>query len=253
MAQQDRDPTTDELAQVLRKMAKWRSLMLARSLIAHNGTRVLAGPFRGMEYLEEATEGALCARLLGTYESELHPYIEGLGAAGISHVFDVGCAEGYYAVGIARILPEAKVWAYDIDPAARTACARLAASNGVAERVTIEGEFTTECLRLGNGHRALVLMDVEGAEGGLLSASAAPELAEALLIVETHPAISPGVTDDLQKRFTSTHRVDVVERSDKVAERPPWMASLGDLDQLLSVWEWRHLPTPWLIMTPRAW
>jgi hypothetical protein len=40
--------------------------MIARALREQNGGRVLGGPFAGMAYVEDATEGALAPRLIGT-------------------------------------------------------------------------------------------------------------------------------------------------------------------------------------------
>ena len=70
---------------------------------------IRSGPFAGMRYVDTATEGALVPRLLGTYESELHPYLKRFAAEGCEDVIDVGCAEGYYAVGLARLMPGALV------------------------------------------------------------------------------------------------------------------------------------------------
>src|SRR5207302_355482 len=87
-------------------LSRSRSHLLANTYIAKHGARILGGPFAGMEYVSAATEGALVPRLLGTYESELHPHLQAFAEAGLDCVVDVGCAEGYYAVGLARMMPE---------------------------------------------------------------------------------------------------------------------------------------------------
>jgi hypothetical protein len=47
--------------------------------------------------------GALCStfipKIIGSYECELHPAIEEIIVNNYAEVWDVGCAEGYYAVG----------------------------------------------------------------------------------------------------------------------------------------------------------
>ena len=91
-------PRPEQLVSVLRLAAMWRSTALAATYVAREGPVVMHGPFAGMTYVAEATEGALIARLLGVYESELHPHIEAFAAEGLDCVIDVGCAEGYYAV-----------------------------------------------------------------------------------------------------------------------------------------------------------
>src|SRR5438094_9802013 len=69
---------------------------------------VLNGPFRGLQYPSaEAICSAILPKLLGSYEKELHCTIERLCNTDCSVVVDVGCAEGFYAVGFARRLKTA--------------------------------------------------------------------------------------------------------------------------------------------------
>lgn len=244
-------PDAAELNALLRYLGRWRSQMLANTYFAHHGARIHGGPFAGMEYLGQAAEGALIPRLLGTYESELHPHLERFLAEGVDCVVDVGCAEGYYAVGLARRLPRAVVYAYDISPHARQACAALAQRNGVADRVVVRETFRPHDFETFAGRRALVVMDVEGAEAELLRPDLSPALAGMRLIVETHDPRGLGLLEDLRGRFEATHEVLRVDQAPKTFDMPDWLRSLPHLDQLLAVWEWRGIPTPWLVMRPR--
>lgn len=245
------EPSSEELNEILRLLGRWRSRMLANTYLVREGARIRGGPFAGMEYVTEATEGALIPRLLGTYESELHPFLKALAQQGIDTVIDVGCAEGYYAVGLARLMPEAVIHAFDIDEAARTACADLAAKNGVAERVRIGGAFAPQDFQNFAGKRALVIVDAEGAELDILQPEQAPALATMNVIVETHDVYRPGSLKELIRRFGPTHEIVLVRQQPKVFELPPWLQDLAHLDQLLAVWEWRLAPTPWLVMRPK--
>ena len=241
-----------QLNRALRKLAIWRSAMIANTFIKHHGVTVLHGPFAGMQYVDHATEGALAPRLFGSYESELHPHLERLRGSGLECVIDIGCAEGYYAVGLARMLPSVTVHAHDTDPKARAACAQLAASNGVADRVQIGGEFQPEDFQAFAGRNTLVIMDAEGAEDDVLLPERAPALAGMRLIVETHDLFRRGVKQRLIERFSPTHEIEVVRQGPKTTPLPEWVGELNHLDQLLAVWEWRSGPTPWLVMTPRS-
>jgi precorrin-6B methylase 2 len=247
------DPISIEaLDETLRFLARWRSRLLANTYHARQGHVVMSGPFAGMHYPTFATEGALMPRLLGTYECELHPHLARFAAAGVDCVIDVGCAEGYYAIGLARLIPGATVHAYDIDAKAQAACAENARDNGVAERVTVHGAFTPAEFARFAGRRALVICDCEGAEDDLLDPAVSPALAQMRLIVETHDLYRPGVKQRLMARFAATHDIEVVELGPKLLALPDWIRELGHLDQLLAVWEFRAAPTPWLVMTPRG-
>lgn len=59
------EPLMARLNVAWRHRAKWRSELLANTLVAKEGRSVLAGPFKGMSY------GVRAARLLGRYEASL--------------------------------------------------------------------------------------------------------------------------------------------------------------------------------------
>lgn len=247
-----RDVTVGELNEVLRLMSRWRSQMLANTYIHHHGARIWGGPFAGMEYVTQATEGALVPRLLGTYEDELHPHLRRFAAEGLDGVVDVGCAEGYYAVGLARMMPQVTVYAHDIDEAARQACTALAAKNGMSDRVIVGGEFPPDGFEAFAGRRMLVMVDAEGAEVDILQPALSPALAGMAVIVETHDVYRPGASATMLERFSPTHDIVAVTQQPKVFDMPHWLRELPHLDQLLAVWEWRQQPTPWLVMRPKS-
>jgi len=254
-ARLDRDPPLaqpNELNIALRVLALWRASTIVDAYVRHHGLTILQGPFAGMSYLRTATEGALAPRLLGTYESELHPHIEAFARQDFDCVIDVGCAEGYYAVGLARLMPGVTVHAYDIKADARTACAALAATNGVDDRVIVGETFAPDGFEAFADRRCLVLMDVEGAEDDLLRPDLSPALAAMSVIVETHDLYRPGNLARIVERFTPTHDIVRLDTQPKTLPLPDWLAQSGHLDQLLAVWEWRVRPTPWLVMTPKG-
>lgn len=251
----DRDPPLSqpqELNMALRVLALWRASAIVDAYVRHHGQVILQGPFAGMSYLRTATEGALAPRLLGTYESELHPHIEAFAQQGFETVIDVGCAEGYYAVGLARLMPAATIYAYDIEAKARAACEALAQTNGVADRVMVGETFAPTGFEAFAGQKCLVLMDVEGAEDDLLRPDLSPAVAGMTLIVETHDVYRPGNLARLVERFSPTHDIVRLDTQPKTLPLPDWLAQSGHLDQLLAVWEWRIKPTPWLVMTPKT-
>ena len=242
-------PNADTLNVLLRMLGRWRSHMLAATYVAHHGTRIYGGPFAGMDYVLQTAEGSLIPRLLGTYESELHPHFTALLADGVDCVIDVGCAEGYYAVGLARMAPELTVYAYDIDEGAQRLCGELAAKNGVADRVIVGGEFAPDGFEAFKDRRPLVLVDVEGAELQVLQPELSPSLAGMNIIVETH---GPRELQIMIERFSPTHDIIRVDQQPKTFDMPGWLQELTHLDQLLAVWEWRGIITPWLVMRPKA-
>jgi len=235
----------------LRVLAIWRCSILLEHFRNHHGLTILQGPFEGMAYVGAAAEGALLPRLIGCYEQELHPAIREFAAAQPDCVIDVGCAEGYYAVGLARMMPQVRVHAFDIDARARAACTDLAARNGVADRVVVGGEFAPDGFQAFAGRRVLVMVDAEGAEVDILQPQMSPALAGMNVIVETHDLYRRNALATMIERFSPTHDIVRVDQQPKTFDMPPWLQGLPHLDQLLAVWEWRARPTPWLVMTPK--
>jgi methylase of polypeptide subunit release factors len=72
---------------------------------------------------------------LGCHEEELHEVVHQqiarLQALAEPHIVNLGCAEGYYAVGMARRVPNAKVWIVDKDSKAIDIAHKNAAANDV--------------------------------------------------------------------------------------------------------------------------
>src|SRR5687767_13183612 len=79
--------------------------------------RVRHGVFAGMHYpAMEAAGSAIFPKLAGCYEAELRSLMEQIVRTPYTTVVDVGCAEGYYAVGLALRMPQVNVLAFDMDP-----------------------------------------------------------------------------------------------------------------------------------------
>jgi len=243
--------TPQSLNGALRLLAKWRCRLIENTIWhAHRGV-VYGGPFAGMRYLERPTEGGLAPRLLGSYESELHPFIERFIAKSFRQIAVVGSAEGFYAVGLALRCPQSVVLAFDTDAAAAPACRALAQINGAAERVLTRDAFVPDLLDDAEG--TFILCDIEGAEADLIDPVRYPVLRIVpALIVECHEAKRRGVIRQLTDAFASSHHVELVRHAPTAFALPDCLQGQSHLDQLLALWEWRMSPTPWLVMERKA-
>ena len=234
----------------LRLLSKWRYALIQNTLLKYEGTVVKQGPLKGLDFLSKSAEGCHIAKLLGCYEQPLQPYIENAIQANFQIILNIGCAEGYYAVGMARRMPNTKVLAFDLNSKAQEACSALAAKNDVADRITIDALFKPEDFGNYIGQKVLVLCDIEGAERELLNPELAPALKGMDIIMESHECLIPGITQKIISRFKDSHAITLVEDNGQrqLANAPQWFNNLAHLDQLLATWEWRSGPTPWLVM-----
>lgn len=171
---------------------------------------VMLGPFQGMKYIGRAYCSAVLPKLLGTYECELIPAIERLARDAPDRIVDIGAAEGYYAVGLALRVPEARVVAFELYEPARRLLTRLARLNDAEDRIDLRGECTIESLNqaLSGARRPALICDCEGAEDLLLDPERVPALRSALIVVETHDGMVPGLNDRLIGRFQESHAIE---------------------------------------------
>lgn len=242
-----------QLNNALRLLAKWRSVLIQNTLLHRQGTVVMQGPLKGLTFLDQSAEGCHIAKLLGCYEQPLQPWIEKAIEASYPTILNIGCAEGYYAVGMVRRMPHTHMHAHDLSPQAQQSCIALACTNHVRERVTVGGLFRPEDFAgftSSADRRLLVLCDVEGAERELLDPAMSQALCSMDLIVESHECLVPGITSTLIERFGASHRVTQVHDNGqrRLENAPEWFCKLAHLDQLLATWQWRSGATPWLVM-----
>ncbi len=176
------------------------------------------GVFRSMKYTEASAVGSsLFPKLLGSYERELQPILERICTQSYTEIIDVGCAEGYYAVGLARRLPSAKVFAYDIDERARELCGRMARLNGVQDRVVVDSFCSPAVLAsFPFTGRALILSDCEGYERELFVEEVVAKLEKHDVLVEIHDFINIDASSTISARFERTHHIEKVESIDDI-------------------------------------
>lgn len=228
-------------------------MKLHAAFAAEHGPTVLHGPFRGMTYpdavLRSKSVYNLAARLLGSYEAELHDIVEGAVVDGYERVVDIGCGDGYYAVGLARRMPACTVEAYDPDPVARDLTRALAAANGVLDRVDIRHAASLAALGPPTG-RTFVKVDCEGCELELLRPDESALLRRSTILVELHEFLRSGLTHDVLTRFAPTHAALVVDWQPRSVDDYPEVASLEAHTAELILSEHRPGRVRWALLTP---
>ena len=226
----------------------------------YNG-RVLSGPFAGMQYVDKAVGSNWFPKVLGRYESELHAVVEEIVSFRYATIIDVGCAEGYYAIGLAQRCPQAVVFAFDLDATARQLCRALAIANGVADRVDVRGECDVNDLKyLTRSGNTLMIADCEGAELALLDPSAVPWLADADILVELHDFLVPELAGKLLPRFSLTHSTRIIESRPPTVGSEPAFVKLSPADQIHGLgergqvmqWAWMQAKSSGVIGEGRA-
>jgi len=239
---------------------------IARLCLRETKGVVLHGPFAGLRYGSDldTSSGGLVPKLLGTYEKELHPILSLLQSKQIAFLINIGSADGYYAVGLARNLPRLSVIAFELTQRGRLMTQSMGLRNGVNERIDVRGGCDPAALSSAlegvEPRRTLVLCDVEGYEDVLLDPALVKSLRECWLLVEVHDAKVPGVSRRLQSRFDETHRIDTIWQERRTVDDWPAgteTARLADEDLEVAISEGRPVrdgetPMCWFYMIPRV-
>jgi hypothetical protein len=228
---------------------------ITKALIEEQGLRVASGPFVGMTLLADVCwgDGDMAPKLLGVYEAELHPVIAKAIGRDPKTVINIGCAEGYYAVGMARLLPQARVFAFESDERGQDICRRAATANQVAERVAVAGACDAALLRrtIPQNERPLLIVDCEGAELALLDAAQVDGLLRCDIIVECHDFIDPKITSALRERFEQSHDVETVIEGARDPNAFTGLRRWTSIDRWLAVNENRPVMMNWLVCWSR--
>ena len=174
------------------------------------------GPFKGMYFGEVNPKGSsYFAKLLGSYETEIHPFIMDAITHAYTNIINIGCDEGYYAVGLGLKIPGAAIQAFDAVPLAIKNCKALATLNKIEERMSYGGRYTEkEALQHDPKKRALFVVDCEGDERNIFTEAAAQKLYNADIIVELHLHIDPYLVEHFEKLFSTTHEMALVNSVD---------------------------------------
>lgn len=169
---------------------------------------VLNGPFQGLLYpVKEAVGSTLYPKLLGCYELELWPIIEWISQKSYDKIIDVGCAEGYYANGLAAKFTTIPVFAYDIDLKAQKLCKTIATENGLTN-LTVFGELnhdelSTQCLDT----KTLIVSDCEGYEADLICNTSIEALRYSTLLIETHDFYDIQTSKRIKSHLSDSHEI----------------------------------------------
>jgi len=217
--------------------------------------RVYQGPFKDMIIVPKYSwgDGDTAGKLLGLYENELYSTIASLiWEHNFDLVLNIGCAEGFYGLGLAKIMPNTLSVLFDINPEAISISRENAAINKI-HNVQFNTDCSVENIRsyLGKSNSPFIIMDIEGHERVLLDLDVIPELKTSTIIVESHDCNIPGTTDLILSRFKETHSTYTISQGTK----NPYidiLFDLGDIDKMLICSESRPSTMLWIVMVPKA-
>lgn len=170
------------------------------------------GPFKSMKYIENSSGSQLLPKILGSYEQPIQNWFYDAISKQYENIIDIGCAEGYYAVGMAFKSNNSKIFAFDTDENARSLCKKLAELNNVSNQFVISSTCTPKDLNSIIINKTLIICDIEGNEFDLIDPGKVNSLINADMIIESHDYLHGycNITEKLIERFSSTHIIEII-------------------------------------------
>ena len=217
---------------------------------------VKLGYFKGLKYPSFSSFGSsLFPKLSGSYESELFPFFKEMETKKYDTIMDIGCAEGFYAIGLALKYPNATVEAFDIEPEARRLCRMMAEVNNVNHQISISEACTPAHIKnIDTNLSTFIICDCEGYERTLFNEDNIKSLINADVLIELHPMHVKDVKEYLLQLFDKTHHLRLVGSYDdnrKLFDLPEMYDQFSNLERSFLVTEGRSFSMDWLIAIPK--
>lgn len=211
---------------------------------------VKRGPFKGLKLATDGAwnDGDILAKIIGSYEKELYLYVEKIAENKPSALLNIGASDGFYALGMKQLIPEAAVFAFDIDVASRDVLEAYSETNDLP--VGILTDFSFENMEgFGTYDSLAFIVDCEGCEIGIVSI---PQeiLVRSTFLVELHEKLVPGITKQLLNFLSQTHDVTLIEEAPRDTHDFPEISQMSAIERLILVCEFREGPMNWLYAQP---
>jgi hypothetical protein len=229
---------------------------LSNSITKLFDATVRYGPFRGLKLTAESWWGSSdrAAMLLGLYEREVLDALQNIPSS-YSTFIDLGAADGYYGVGVLVNDLFKKSYCFEISKKGQEVIRKNAALNKVADRLIIKGmarkDFYRE-IQANEIDTAVVLIDIEGEEFGLLDDSVFRALSKSIIFIEIHDWVDDAEQkiSQLKNRAQLTHSIEVFSTGIRDLSAFPELKMYSDSDRWLICSEGRPRLMSWYRLDP---
>ncbi len=232
---------------------------LAATICEETKYRVMGGPYAGMQYFGPPgvpiIDQCPTTKILGSYEEEIHPWIEAMIAKSYQNFVYIGGGSGYHAIGIAKRLPESSALVFDTLIASRKAVRQLADLNNIRGRLQLRGFCDAEGLLDVDMKKSMFFIDCGGAEFNILDPKVHPDLVAAPMVLELHDYFDDRITPRVMSTFSPTHKIEVVSAVARDPSRYPLLEKYEPDLRTMAVDEKRQLTRngkaqTWMLLTP---
>lgn len=207
------------------------------------------GLFKNLKYAENRER--MYNKILGTYEKQLQIFIKDAILKNPDIIINIGCGDGYYGLGLAKILQNSKSILVDINDTELLRAKSNAKANNLNNVSFLNDISDQELSDLINSHKKpFIFIDIEGGEYKYLDSSRYNYLSKCLMMIETHDFIHNGITNLLATKFSSTHKIYIISDTEKDI-MDDFLDHVPLDDKLIFQSEGRPQNMKWMYLLPR--
>lgn len=165
--------------------------------------QVQSGLFKNLKLKKRSD---LYSKILGIYENQLHIYIKDAISKKPNLLINIGCGDGYYGLGISKIIPEIKSILVDINEDELNNCKENCLLNNL-KNIEFKNSISNNELKnlYENNNNIFFIIDAEGAEANLLEID--ENFTNSNFLIECHDFIVPNITELLKNKFMFSHKI----------------------------------------------
>lgn len=236
---------------------------LSLNLYKKHNNSVIYGPYKGMFFSENNHWGIgdLGPKIIGLYEFEVqNKLIDLVSNFKIENFVNIGAAEGYHAIGIAKKTGIQNFVLYEIDKKGQEILKENILKNELKKNIKIENKANLNSIYELNKKldfsKTLFLIDIEGYELELFNDEILGLLKNSFLIIENHRFLLSKTKQikyqELVNKFDDSFNVELVSNTGRNISQINELSNLSENELMMISSESRPKMMEWFVLTPKT-
>ena len=236
---------------------------LSLNLYKKHNNSVIYGPYKGMFFSENNHWGIgdLGPKIIGLYEFEVqNKLIDLVSNFKIENFVNIGAAEGYHAIGIAKKTGIQNFVLYEIDKKGQEILKENILKNELKKNIKIENEANLNSIYELNKKldfsKTLFLIDIEGYELELFNDEILGLLKNSFLIIENHKFLLSKTKQikyqELVNKFDDSFNVELVSNTGRNISQINEIRNFSENELMMISSESRPKMMEWFVLTPKT-
>ena len=236
---------------------------LSLNLYKEHNNLVIYGPYKGMFFSENNHWGIgdLGPKIIGLYEFEVqNKLLDLVNNFKIENFVNIGAAEGYHAIGIAKKTNVQNFVLYEIDKKGQEILKDNILNNELKKNIEIENEANLNSIYELNKKfdfsKTLFLVDIEGSELNLFNDEILGLLKNSFLIIENHKFLlseaKQNKYQELINKLNDNFSMEIIRNTGRNVSQINEISNLSENELMMISSESRPKMMEWFVLTPKS-